>query len=177
MDLTITGMRDPKQMDLVIHACKYFCYYLMPTIFSDDDYKVELIFKDKMEPYTIAEARWADCPSEPKHCTIEIKHFKNNYKLIGTLAHELTHTKQIFTKELIDIFDSKTDYLWKEKRFNITTEDYWLSPWEVEAYGYETVLVRKFKEYYNLSLKDINNDLQSAIDKINKKNSVIDLFQ
>ncbi len=177
MDFEIIGMENSKQRDLLIEASRYFCYHLIPKQFSDDAYKISLMFYDKLSPYTIAETRWSDCGVEPKHCCIEIKYTKNNFKLLSIVAHELTHVKQIFNKELIDIIESKTDYFWKEKRFNILTEDYWLSPWEIEAYGYETVLVKKFKEFYQLSIDDINKNVDNGLTKIkliNEKTKIFD---
>ena len=170
MEIQINNL-DPlsKQYKLAFYACTYFSQILLPKISKDSNYKVDIIFLDKLEKLTYAETRWKDSPTKPKHCTIEIKKLKNTQTFVRTLAHELTHVKQIFHNELIDIVSSDTDYLWKRKRYNIVTSDYWLLPWEIEANGYEVALIEKFRNQYDITLKELQTNIDTVLEKIDRK--------
>lgn len=167
MQIQITNL-DPsaERYKLVMYACTYFAKILLPKISCDPSYKVEIIFMNKLEKLTYAETRWKDSARKPKYCTIEIKKFKNTLTLIKTLAHEFTHVKQIFHNELIDIVSSDTDYLWKRKRYNIVTSDYWLLPWEIEANGYEVALIEKFRNKYDITLNELQTNSTRVVEKI-----------
>lgn len=63
---------------------------------------------------------------------------------LAVLAHEMVHVKQYVTGELVD----KGKYcLWKGKKFEeyeANSEEYFFSPWEVEAYGMQVGLYRMY---------------------------------
>ena len=66
------------------------------------------------------------------------------------LAHELTHVKQYMTNELFDY--TSGDVRFKDERFSIekydfenSHDDYYNSPWEIEAFGREWGLYKRFK--------------------------------
>lgn len=160
---------DSDRYKLIMHSCTYFCKILLPKISNDSNYKVDIIFLDKLEKLTYAETRWKDSAHKPKHCTVEIKKFKNTLTLIKTLAHEFTHVKQIFHNELVDIVSSDTDYLWKRKRYNIVTSDYWLLPWEIEANGFEVALIEKYRNQYDITLNELQTNSPKIYQKIDKK--------
>ena len=64
-------------------------------------------------------------------------------ELAGALAHELVHAKQ-FAKGQINM----VDHVWKHNKETIdcTGLEYADTPWEVEAYAYETILTDLFWE-------------------------------
>lgn len=56
---------------------------------------------------------------------------------LQTLAHEMVHAKQYARGELVNI-GSTAACLWQGKSYywpEVSTEEYFFSPWEVEAYG------------------------------------------
>ena len=85
-------------------------------------------------------------------------------KMILTLFHELTHIKQIWV-DGIEFLDSgvKTNegLLPYEKHDSIR-----LSPWEIEANGYETALFNIFIENLNLSKKSFSLPYNEFLRKI-----------
>lgn len=66
----------------------------------------------------------------------QITQYKNLLKYLG---HELVHLKQYINKELIDLPDGR--YTFMKKTYSALpdtpelTEEYWDSPYEIEAYG------------------------------------------
>lgn len=66
---------------------------------------------------------------------------------LSTLAHEIVHVRQYVTEELVD----KNSYcLWKGKRYEaveVDTEDYYTSPWEIDAYGRQVGLYKMYLRY------------------------------
>lgn len=63
---------------------------------------------------------------------------------LAVLAHEMVHVKQYSTGELVD----KGKYcLWKGTKFDEfepNSEEYFFSPWEVEAFGMQVGLYRMY---------------------------------
>lgn len=63
---------------------------------------------------------------------------------LSVLAHEMVHVKQYVTGELVE----KGKYcLWKGKKyseFEPNSDDYFFSPWEVEAFGMQVGLYRLY---------------------------------
>jgi len=58
------------------------------------------------------------------------------------LFHEMTHVKQ-FIK---DGFINQVPYIWKNKRASLD-QDYWLSPWEMEARAMERALIAEYEKH------------------------------
>lgn len=72
---------------------------------------------------------------------------------LEVLAHEMVHAKQYALGELVDL---KADScLWQGveyKEFDAASEEYYFSPWEVEAYGKQVGLY----ELYSRLIEDDN---------------------
>jgi hypothetical protein len=60
-------------------------------------------------------------------------------EILKSLAHEMVHVKQYAYGETDDNLKQ-----WKGMPIDSDYQDYWRQPWEVEAYGIETGLFRKF---------------------------------
>lgn len=63
---------------------------------------------------------------------------------MSVLAHEMVHVKQYVTGELVD---KGKHCLWKGAKFEEfepNSEDYFFSPWEVEAFGMQVGLYRLY---------------------------------
>lgn len=74
------------------------------------------------------------------------------------LAHELVHVKQMFNGELVDT-DHRTKFLYKKKSYDTAKIDYWDLPHEIEAYGREPGLYRRYYETYIKKAKRKNHSL------------------
>jgi hypothetical protein len=66
--------------------------------------------------------------------------------LLRTIAHELVHVKQYMLGEMYeDLFGAITVFNGKSySNSNSDDDNYWDSPWEIEAYGREEGLYRRF---------------------------------
>lgn len=62
--------------------------------------------------------------------------------LLKTLAHELTHAKQMATGQLIDLKNGKVR--WNKKIYDPDSFTRWDHPWEIEAHGREIGLYNKW---------------------------------
>jgi len=66
------------------------------------------------------------------------------------MAHELTHVKQYLNNELFDYVDGKARY--KGEVFHLghteDEEEYFNSPWEIEAYGREYGFYKMYKKKF-----------------------------
>jgi hypothetical protein len=85
--------------------------------------------------------------SPPKKFLIEFSDRLSSNWILRVLAHELGHVKQYSEGKKIDISRTK---IWFNNNFHPfdehNRESYLLSPWEIEAVGYQENLYRLFKE-------------------------------
>ena len=72
-----------------------------------------------------------------KEFEIEIDKDLRLYEFVSTLTHELTHLKQYYRKEMVQLDDGRTR--WKKKIYSEDTS-YEDSPWEKEAFKVEKEL-------------------------------------
>lgn len=65
------------------------------------------------------------------------------------LGHELTHVKQYLNNEVFDYKDGSVRYkgIIFSSSYDLDEEAYYMSPWEIEAYGRELGLYRMFCSY------------------------------
>lgn len=86
------------------------------------------------------------CMMTDDHRTFELEIDKNLrlFDFVSTICHEMTHLKQYFRKEMVQLDDGRTR--WKKKVYSqdTTYED---SPWEKEAFRVEKELATQcFRE-------------------------------
>ena len=63
---------------------------------------------------------------------------------LAILAHEMVHVKQYVKGELVDHGKYCSWHGNKYEEFECDSEDYYFSPWEVEAYGMQVGLYRMY---------------------------------
>jgi hypothetical protein len=81
-----------------------------------------------------------DSPN-PRRFLIHVEENVSLKRKMGIIAHELTHAKQYARRELT--FRKNTDF-WNGEEMDPDLE-YWLQPWEVEAFGQQTCLYKAFR--------------------------------
>ena len=103
-----------------------------------------------------------DCTKRSRWFTIRLKHTKNFYDMLQTLAHEMVHIKQQARNELRR-YDVPCTRGGKREREEVVEwqgsiwtpakgeDPYWDAPWEVEAYGREIGLINRFMQSYRKS--------------------------
>ena len=62
---------------------------------------------------------------------------------IKTLAHELVHVKQFARGEMVDLVRTK-HIKWNKQYIDQDKVDYWDLPWEIEAFGREYGMYRRY---------------------------------
>ena len=77
----------------------------------------------------------------PRRFLIHVEENVSLKRKMEIIAHELTHVKQFARRELIS--KKNTDF-WNGKEIDPDLE-YWLQPWEVEAFGQQTCLYKAFR--------------------------------
>lgn len=74
---------------------------------------------------------------------------------LHTLGHEITHVKQYAKGEVIDVTNVLA--IWKNEEFSMEGEkdkfDYFFRPWEVESFGYERGLYKKYIQHIKRNKK------------------------
>jgi hypothetical protein len=75
-----------------------------------------------------------------------LKRLRNAMMCVG---HELVHVKQYINHEMRDYVNG--DVWFKGQRYTKweEAEDYYFSPWEIEAYGHEEGLFECFKDWFS----------------------------
>lgn len=87
----------------------------------------------------------------PRNFAIDLDRQKKLKSIIMCLAHEMVHVKQYARGELV--YHNRNDLVTFQKKM-YKDDDYWLSPWEIEAYGYEVCMFQKFYPTYKMLLKE-----------------------
>lgn len=100
--------------------------------------------------------------NEPRFFSIEVHPGIGAHTILETIAHEMVHIKQFITGETNDSLS-----VWKGKRIDSDTIDYWSHPWEIDAHGREAGLLTKFVVQETLweilyGFKDPNSPIESA---------------
>ena len=99
------------------------------------DYPVKLILTKFKDNY------YGDSWMHEWGYEIRINSRFNDYRMIRTIFHEMTHVKQFARGELE--MGTKVD---KFKGKEYKRADYWTAPWEVEARKAEKKMMRKWKK-------------------------------
>jgi hypothetical protein len=96
----------------------------------------------------LAFCTWTESNHRPRDFEIEIDSSLCKKSLLRALAHEMVHVKQYATGQLKD-YVNNNDTLWEGKTYkgDRDGDEYWTSPWEIEAYGREVGLYVLFKRH------------------------------
>jgi len=100
----------------------------------------------------------------PREFIIRVSTTLPLHKLLVTITHELVHLKQYYKGELKNYIRTN-DIKWKGEKLTekqVFKMDYWLEPWEIEAYGLQRALAMKFIEknqHYSELLHNLKYDV------------------
>lgn len=143
IEVEIINCRSKSKVDAYQRAVRYFAHALMPKIKT---MHIDICIENNLD----ADAFCTQI--EPKYFIIEISRRLPFSEKIKSIAHEMVHCKQFYSKSLQyknnKIFwNGKAYALNAMKRKDLTQDDYdtyLSSPWEVEAYHLENELYSKF---------------------------------
>lgn len=91
-------------------------------------------------------ADWIDRNLYPREFEIMINRGLSKEDQLVALAHELVHVKQYARGELKEVLVGPTKLKWKGQFFLWEKDNYWDTPWEIEA---REVAETLYKEYVN----------------------------
>jgi hypothetical protein len=91
----------------------------------------------------------------PREFVIDLDRQKKLKSILQVLAHEMTHVKQ-YAKGELKYHDRNNLVTFNKEKY--TDDDYWMSPWEIEACGYEICLYQKFHPTYKMLLREARRD-------------------
>lgn len=82
----------------------------------------------------------------PKEFLIRLDPTETRISTLKTLAHELVHVKQFARGEMVELI--RTNYTkWNKKYIDEQRFEYWDLPWEIEAYGREYGMYRRYANH------------------------------
>lgn len=146
MEIFINGKNDKLSKKEVRHAIKFFAEKLMRS-----DLLESLEITIQFEPINDYKAgcTYLDNNIRPREFDINVDSKMSRWAQIKALAHEMVHVRQYARGDLQDYVTPKkaNKVKWKGKAIKSTEEweDYWMSPWEIEAYGLEVGLSETYR--------------------------------
>lgn len=148
MQINVTGIKSKAVIQKISEAAEFFALQLMdPRMVRRITLDIEL--KDRMD--VNGECINEDDTKNPRWFTIHLKKDPKGDDIIQVLAHEMVHVKQYAKNELskqyrlarggLRIASKWHGEWWDPKK---KEDEYWDSPWEIEAYGREVGLMHKW---------------------------------
>lgn len=152
MEINVYGTKSKRLINELSEAAEFFACCLMDRrLVRNLELDIEVENKLEVQGTTINE----DGTKRSRFFTVQLKK-QHVSDMIQTLAHEIVHVKQHAKNELMKDYATarggyKLDNVWmgkswRPKRGETVCFD---APWEVEAYGREVGLYRRWIEYKN----------------------------
>lgn len=138
----------------VVRAVQFYGQYLIPSNRLRRNINVTVKFDKKLDVWAFASIEHYNASHRPRDFLIEIHPWIGAPDILKTLAHEMVHIKQFVMCET-----NETLSKWKGRPIDTESLDYYMQPWEMEAYSIETGLWVKFavKEKLWNVFKGVNN--------------------
>jgi len=162
MDLSARGKSTKLSRKEVIEAVGFFYSLLVPSKRSRKLIRIVVYFKPmpwKMHGQTYT-MRGHQQGRNPKSFCIQLNNRLSRHKQLQALAHELVHVKQFAQNELgvSDTRKGQTFTKWKRSTVNETKRDYYELPWEIEAFGREVGLYKRYTKFLKTSHEKLTAD-------------------
>jgi hypothetical protein len=147
-DITILGNASKALRSDIGAAVPFYLDILLPGTQWDSlkkNLSIEIVLNDSDED---GSAGWT-LAMEEDHYVIELYKDFDGTPLLQTLAHEMVHVKQYATGELREkMRNGEADLIWKNRRWSPPEgqHEYWDCPWEIEAFGREYGLYKRFTQ-------------------------------
>jgi hypothetical protein len=140
MKLSIVGCPDKERFrPYVKRAIQFYSEQLISKKLLENIY-LQVKFDVKLKDvYGSACVEQRTDSGKARHFLIEMNPHIGARNILKALAHEMVHIKQFAYSETNDALTR-----WKGEKVDSDVMDYWVQPWEIEAYGREGGLFRKF---------------------------------
>ncbi len=139
MQVRILNCPDKDFKPFVERAAIFYAKELIPSTRIRNNCLTEIHFDKELDEYGFASVEDYNSRKQPRHFIIEINPLIGSRRILETLAHEMVHVKQYIFGETNDALTK-----WRNKKIDPDKIDYWIQPWEIDAYGRETGLLTKF---------------------------------
>lgn len=127
---------------------KYSANWMSALIMSAQlrkNIKVNISFKDEKGLMGSTEITDYD-DRMPRKFLVRLDPRGTRLTTLKTLAHELVHVKQFARGEMVDLV--RTDHIkWNRQYIDPEKLDYWDLPWEIEAFGREYGMYRRYTNH------------------------------
>jgi hypothetical protein len=146
MQLSIVGCPDKKRFrPFVKRAAQFYAKELLSEKMLDNIF-VRVKFNKDLDAYGYASVEDYNDSGKPREFEIELHPGIGAHDILKTLAHEMVHIKQYVYGETNERLTR-----WKGQRVDSDTVDYWVQPWEIEAFGRETGLYTRWVDERGLT--------------------------
>lgn len=140
------------EREIIREAVKFYAYKLMTPRLADS---LTITVNVVQDMYKNTKNLGDCCPTDderyPKEFEINLERTKRLKRMLFSLAHEMVHVKQ-YAKGELKFHDRGNVVTFQKKKYD--DENYWESPWEIEAYGREPGLFMAFKSTYRRLLRE-----------------------
>ena len=137
MQLSIVGCPDKKHFrPFVKRAALFYASELIKPKMLENIF-LRIKFSSKIEAHGYASVIEFSRSNKPRQFEIELHPGIGAAEILKTLSHEMVHIKQY-------IYGDVNLNLTRWKGSKVLEPDYWVQPWEIEAYGMQAGLFTKF---------------------------------
>jgi hypothetical protein len=143
MRVSISGIKNKKSRTLLREAARFYSASLMSQrLLNSISVRIRIVPELKDKAY----CEWLDDNHRPKNFLIEIRN-SSLPEILKCLAHETVHVKQYAKGELKDLARENHLCRWMGEVIenNCENDGYWELPWEIEAFGREVGLYKRFQ--------------------------------
>ena len=130
----------------IVAAARFYAQRLMRAQLVEN-LTVDIEFMDLRVFHCEAQCNWEDRNVRPRHFTIALDRSMGRRRVLVNLAHEMVHVKQHATDESRDDLKNSNLHVWQGKVIDSDQLDYFDLPWEIEAFGREHGLYRRFLQH------------------------------
>ena len=157
MKVLVSGLRKQSKIDEVRNSLEFFASRLMTKRLSKT-LTIKVQFLEELEGGYAGTCESLVDGVRPKKFGIQLKRSLPRSKLLRTLAHEMVHVKQYARGELDQYVRNNGKVRWKDRYyaydsevdFRTMADEYWDSPWEIDAYGREEGLYKRYLKHLKL---------------------------
>lgn len=143
MQLSIVGCPDKARFrPFVKRAALFYASELITPKMLENIY-LRIKFSSKIDAHGYASVLEFSPSNKPRQFEIELHPGIGATEILKTLSHEMVHIKQYIYGDV-----NLNMTRWKGSR--VDEPDYWVQPWEVEAYGLQPGLWNKFAKQEKL---------------------------
>lgn len=151
MKIVIRGKNHKLKYGEARKAARFMASLLMPKRLIRN-LQLDIVFESI--PGYKGSTDYLDTNEKPRMFEVQINPNMSKRNQLLTLAHELVHVKQFATGELKEYLKKKPAAMrWGNEIIPITDETYWDMPWEVEAYGREIGLYKRYQDHVARKLR------------------------